>query len=146
MPDKMTRQKLFLHLRDWKIWTFGTFLTYVTFTGSLRASLALMLMCATVPTYVTGACLFCNILSIIESVQGYFIPIILSTMGYSVRESLLLSAPPGVLAVRHFTPAICTDLTSMDRPSSASYLPGFPTNSCKEPSSSPSRPLSPSLG
>ncbi|KAG6901091.1 hypothetical protein C0995_000826, partial [Termitomyces sp. Mi166 len=42
----------------------------------------LMLFCAVIPNYVTG----------------YFAPIILSSMGYKVRDSLLLSSPPGVLA------------------------------------------------
>ncbi|KAG6859955.1 hypothetical protein C0995_001273 [Termitomyces sp. Mi166 len=65
LPDKMTWTKLRLHLSDWKIWVF-----------------ALMLMCVTVPTYVSG----------------YFAPIILASMGYNVRNSLLLSAPPGVIA------------------------------------------------
>ncbi|KAG6813545.1 hypothetical protein H0H92_009937 [Tricholoma furcatifolium] len=43
---------------------------------------ALMFMCATMPAYAVG----------------FFITIILSSMGYGVRDSLLLSAPPGVFA------------------------------------------------
>ncbi|KAG6877354.1 hypothetical protein C0993_008252 [Termitomyces sp. T159_Od127] len=43
----------------------------------------LMLMSATVPTYAIG----------------FFVPIILSSMGYHVRDSLLLSAPPSLISV-----------------------------------------------
>ncbi|KAH0581259.1 hypothetical protein H2248_012364 [Termitomyces sp. 'cryptogamus'] len=65
MPDEMTFTKVCTHLSDWKIWTMG-----------------IMLMCATIPTYVAG----------------YFTPIILTSMGYTARDAMLLSAPPGVLA------------------------------------------------
>ncbi|KAG6887532.1 hypothetical protein C0995_014570 [Termitomyces sp. Mi166 len=45
---------------------------------------AFMLLCATVPAYAIG----------------FFVPIILSSMGYHLRDSLLLSAPPSLFAVR----------------------------------------------
>ena len=39
---------------------------------------------------------------------GFFITILLSSMGFSLMESLLLSAPPYVAAVRlRDTPAFC---------------------------------------
>jgi len=65
LPDKMTWQKLRLHLSDWTMWAF-----------------ALMFMCATMPAYAIG----------------FFVTIILAGMGYNIRDSLLLSAPPGVFA------------------------------------------------
>jgi len=69
LPDKMTWQKLRLHLSDWTMWAF-----------------ALMFLCATTPAYAIG----------------FFITIILASMGFNVRDSLLLSAPPNVFA------AMCT--------------------------------------
>ncbi|KAG5718617.1 hypothetical protein E4T56_gene16579 [Termitomyces sp. T112] len=44
---------------------------------------ALMMLCATVPAYAIG----------------FFVPIILNSMGYHLRDSLLLSAPPSLFAV-----------------------------------------------
>ncbi|KAF5380507.1 hypothetical protein D9615_004684 [Tricholomella constricta] len=69
IPDELTKKKLVEHLLDWKLWAF-----------SLLA--ALMYMCATMPAYAIG----------------FFVTIILRGMGWSVTNSLLLSAPPYVFA------------------------------------------------
>ncbi|KAG6858030.1 hypothetical protein C0995_003203, partial [Termitomyces sp. Mi166 len=70
LPDKMTSAKLRLHLCDWKIWIFATSL--VSYNN-----------------HVFGVDT--------ESAQGYFAPIILTSMGYKLRDSLLLSSPPVIL-------------------------------------------------
>ncbi|KAF8070584.1 major facilitator superfamily domain-containing protein [Lyophyllum atratum] len=76
---------------------------------------ALMFMCATMPAYAIG----------------FFITIILASMGFSVRDSLLLSAPPNVFADVH-------------RPSVPLDSPTFPTKQERELFSSLSRRCSPS--
>lgn len=63
-----------------------------------------MFMCATMPVSAIGA--FCpRYLSAAVSHRvtiGYFVTIILGTLGWGVRDSLLLTAPVYVFAVRTF--------------------------------------------
>lgn len=61
VPDPLTASKVWLHLKDWKIWVIG-----------------IMLMTQTMPAYFVG----------------FFITVILSGMGWSIRDSLLLTTPP----------------------------------------------------
>lgn len=61
-------------------------------------------MCATMPAYAIGR--YRSFLPqvpftiYLRFLPGFFIAIILRTMGWGVRDSLLLSAPPYVFAVR----------------------------------------------
>jgi len=85
IPDKMTWQKLWKHLADPVLWLFGlALLLFVrTDTNWTWRIIAFMFLASTVPAYA----------------MGFFITIILQGMGFSDSLSLILTAPPGILAV-----------------------------------------------
>lgn len=85
IPDKLTWQKLWKHLADPVLWLFGMALLLFIWsdTNWTRRIIAFMFLASTVPAYA----------------MGFFITIILQGMGFSDSLSLILSAPPGILAV-----------------------------------------------
>ncbi|KAF9464979.1 major facilitator superfamily domain-containing protein [Collybia nuda] len=88
-PDTLSTRKLLEHLSDWKIWVFGkVFYFYYSSMVYELGILALMYMCVTVPAYAIG----------LLTTNRFFVTIILRGMGWSVKDSLLLSAPPYVFS------------------------------------------------
>ena len=108
IPDKMTLAKVLHHFCDWTMWAYGKCLFCLSVSISHCNTSALMFMNATMPAYAIGT---------IQSnpgnnnflylCLGYFITIILRSMGWGIRDSFLLSAPPYVFAVGSFPPHFC---------------------------------------
>ncbi|KAJ6587062.1 high-affinity nicotinic acid transporter [Mycena vulgaris] len=80
-PDDITISKVLHHLSDWTIWACGEWISHYEIQPNLHL-LALMFMSSTMPAYAIA----------------YFVTIILNSMGWDVRASLLLTTPPYVFA------------------------------------------------
>ena len=87
VPDEVTFAKVMAVLMDPISWSFGARRTYYQrsflLINDISCCAGLMFMASTMPAYAVG----------------FFITPILLSMGYSVSESLLLSAPPSGAAV-----------------------------------------------
>ncbi|KAF9012461.1 major facilitator superfamily domain-containing protein [Cyathus striatus] len=84
IPDKITGTKIIKHLSDWTLWAFGI----LAFKIILASSTSLIFVSFSSDVLIIyDACLR----------YGFFITIILGTMGYNTKMALLLTAPPTFL-------------------------------------------------
>ena len=90
VPDPVTMKKILKHLSDPFLWSFGTPCpsSATKWIVLIRFLLALMFLASTMPAYAIG----------------FFITILLNSMGFSLMESLLLTPPPYAAAVSYPSP------------------------------------------